>query len=98
MMVDKYITISTFEPDGLGCISFRTLSSFAIVLASRSPWPDSILGGGRRGEFLDPFFLPRRGRVCGTSESDPLSSDDARIWACRAREVLVGLNILVEQA
>ena len=84
--------------DGLGCISFRTLSRFAIVLASRSPWPASIPGSGRRGEFLDPFFLSHRERVCGTSESDPLTSDDARIWACRVREVLVGLGILIGHA
>ena len=89
---------SAFESQGLGYISFCTLSRFAIVLASRSPWPDFIPGGGKRGEFLDPFFLPRRGRICGTSESDQLISNDARIWACRAREVLVGLGILIGQA
>ena len=90
--------VSAFEPEGSGCISFRTLSRFAIVLASRCPRPDSIPGGGKRGEFLGRFFLRRRGRICGTSESHPLISDDARIWACRASEVLVGLGILIGQA
>ena len=56
------VLVYTFEPDGSGCISFRTLSRYAIVLASMSPWPDFIPGGGKRGEFLDPFFRPRRGR------------------------------------
>ena len=40
--------VSTFKPEGLGYIFFRTLSRFVIVLASRSLWPDSIPGGGKR--------------------------------------------------
>ena len=67
--------------------------SHTIVLASRSPWPDSIPGGGRRGEFLDPFFHVENGFAA--PQSEPLTSDDARIWACQAREVLVGIGILI---